>query len=54
MDIKEFLENQNAQYAQMIALMNRMMIENMNAINSIREHEKAEQENQADYPHDDV
>lgn len=44
MEVKEFLENQNAQYAQIIGLINRMMIENMSAINSIKEQEAQQQE----------
>lgn len=40
MEVKEFLENQNAQYAQIIGVINRMMIENMNVINSIKEQEE--------------
>lgn len=51
MEIKEFLENQNAQYAQIIGLINRMMIENMSVINSIKEQEAKQQEQeQVDYP----
>lgn len=46
MEVKEFLENQNAQYAQIIGLINRMMIENMSAINFIKEQEAEQQKQQ--------
>lgn len=40
MEIKEYLEKQNVQYAQMISVLNQMMMQNMSAIESIKDQQK--------------